>query len=77
MTYEVMAMRRFLRAYKKLHANQVEVVDDQIAALARNPELGQSKKGDLAGVRVHKFKVRTTEFLLGYSVDEGDWKSVV
>ncbi len=71
MTYEVMAMRRFLRAYKKLHANQVEVVDDQIAALARNPELGQSKRGDLAGVRVHKFKVRTTEFLLGYSVDEG------
>ncbi|NBD33639.1 MAG: type II toxin-antitoxin system RelE/ParE family toxin, partial [Cyanobacteria bacterium] len=34
--------------------------------IAENPEIGQEKKGDLQGVKVHKYKVGNQQILLAY-----------
>ena len=47
----------FKRAYKKLHRNQKKATDQAIQAIAENPIIGTQKKGDLAGVFVHKFDI--------------------
>lgn len=70
MTYEVVQTRRFARAYKKLHDNLVAGVDAAVASVMANPDAGERKKGDLASLRVHKFRVLGQLYLLGYTVDE-------
>ena len=55
MTIALYQRPAFKRVYKKLHANQRDAVHDAMRALITNPLLGEEKKGDLAGVRVHKF----------------------
>ncbi len=59
----------FLRAYKKLHDNQKNVVDQAVADIVRNPVIGEAKKGDLSGVYVHKFDCISQRFLLAYEYD--------
>jgi hypothetical protein len=36
-----------------------------------DPNIGEQKKGDLAFLRVHKFKMNKQLILLGYSFDDG------
>ncbi|MBK5940520.1 type II toxin-antitoxin system RelE/ParE family toxin [Halochromatium roseum] len=57
----------FKRAYKKLHPNQREAVHSAIRAILSDPECGEEKKGDLAGVRVFKFDCIHQTFLLAYT----------
>jgi len=59
----------FLRAYKKLHNNQKDAVDQAVAAIVLDPSIGEAKKGDLAGVYVHKFDCVNQLFLLAYEYD--------
>ena len=59
----------FHRAYKKLHKKSRETVDGAITALAKNPELGELKKGDLPDFRVYKFKEGTKLWLLAYNYE--------
>lgn len=56
----------FKKAYKKLHTNEKSKVNDAIRLIKENPEIGEEKKGDLAGVFVYKFKIHTQEILLAY-----------
>ena len=39
--------------------------------------LGKEKKGDLRGVFVHKFKLKTTQYLLAYRKVGGDLELVM
>ncbi len=59
----------FLRAYKKLHNNQQDAVDQAIADIVLDPVVGEPKKGDLSGVYVHKFDCVNQPFLLAYEFD--------
>ena len=59
----------FLRAYKKLHNNQKDRVDQAVAEIVKNPNFGEAKKGDLSGVYVHKFDCVNQLFLLAYEYD--------
>jgi len=70
MTYGVTQTRRFARAYKKLNDNVAADVDAAVGDIAANPSLGERKKGDLAELRVHKFRSHGQLYLLGYTVDE-------
>lgn len=62
----VLKTSRFRKAYKKLHNAQKDQVDSAIAAIVANPELGEAKRGDLAGVYVYKFDGNSQQFLLAY-----------
>ena len=59
----------FVRAYKRLHNNQKDAVDAAIAIIVLEPEAGQAKKGDLAGVFVYKFDCVNQVYLLAYEYD--------
>jgi mRNA-degrading endonuclease YafQ of YafQ-DinJ toxin-antitoxin module len=59
----------FWRAYKKLHNNQKDAVDQAVADIVRDPSLGEAKKGDLSGVYVYKFDCVSQRFLLAYEYD--------
>ena len=59
-------MPAFKKAYKRLHKNEKSGLDAAIRAIIADPEIGEPKKGDLAGVHVHKFKVNKQATLLAY-----------
>lgn len=71
MTWSLQQTRRFARQYKKLHDNTAQDVDAVVEDVARNPQIGERKKGDLAALRVHKFHSGGLLYLLGYTLDEG------
>ena len=60
----------FEKCAKKFHRNQVKFIEDAIDAIAKNPEMGEPKKGDLAGVFVYKFRINRQLILLAYLYDE-------
>lgn len=70
MAFQVQQTRRFARQYKKLHDNVAVDVDSAVIEVANNPEVGEKKKGDLAKLRVHKFRSQSQLYLLGYTLDQ-------
>jgi mRNA interferase RelE/StbE len=66
---QVQQSAMFKRAYKRLHPNQKADVDDAMADTVRNPTIGEARKGDLAGVFVHKFNGNGQPTLLAYQYD--------
>jgi mRNA interferase RelE/StbE len=60
----------FRRVYKRLHPNQIKPVNDAIKQVLSDPTCGEEKKGDLAGVRVYKFRVVDRQYLLAYECDK-------
>lgn len=58
----------FKRKYKKLNSFQQQIVKDAIIKVSEQLDIGTMKKGDLADVRVYKFKANNQDILLAYSV---------
>jgi len=69
---KVLQTPTFKKATKKLKPNQKQDLDNAIKSLIANPLLGQQKKGDLAYLRVFKFKMVKQLTLLGYSYVDGE-----
>ncbi len=67
--WPVQQTRRFARQYKKLQDNIAVDVDGAVTAVAGNPEIGERKNGDLANLRVFKFRSNGQLYLLGYTLD--------
>lgn len=68
--YGVVQTRRFARQYKKLHDNVAADVDQAVTGVAADPESGVRKKGDLADLRVVKFRSQGQLYLLGYTLED-------
>jgi mRNA-degrading endonuclease RelE of RelBE toxin-antitoxin system len=64
---ELFQSRLFEKQLKKLSVDELTQVEDQIDLIIKDPEIGERKKGDLAYLRVHKFKMNNQLVLLGYS----------
>lgn len=62
----------FVKAAKKLHQPQKTELDDAVRAVSVDPEIGEAKVGDLAGVRVYKFRLSNQLCLLAYRVLDAD-----
>ena len=60
----------FKKAVKKLKPNQKKDLDLAVKDLMTNPNIGEQKKGDLAFLRVQKFKMNKQLTLLCYSFDD-------
>lgn len=69
---KVRATPTFDRAVKKLHARDKKVVDDAVREIIAKSHIGVAKKGDLAGLFVHKFKLNKQEVLLSYQLPPGE-----
>jgi mRNA-degrading endonuclease RelE of RelBE toxin-antitoxin system len=61
----------FKKVVKKLNTRQKKALDIAVKALVEEPALGERKKGNLAFLRVYKFKMSKQLTLLGYSFDDG------
>jgi mRNA-degrading endonuclease RelE of RelBE toxin-antitoxin system len=59
--------RKFI---KKQTAPFQLAIQDEVDTVCNNPESGESKKGDLAGWRVHKFTFRKQLYLMAYRIEE-------
>jgi mRNA-degrading endonuclease RelE of RelBE toxin-antitoxin system len=68
--FEIIQSRTFEKALNRLSEDQKDLVDEQVAKIEENPEIGARKKGDLSHLWVHKFKLDGRETLLGYSFVE-------
>lgn len=65
----------FERALKKLHKPQKLYLDEAVRSVSQDPSIGEAKVGDLAGIRVYKFRMNNQLCLLSYrSVDENTIK---
>lgn len=58
--------RSFEKTVKKLTKAGKDLLDNEVRTIATNPSIGEEKKGDLKGVFVHKFKIKTAQYLLTY-----------
>ena len=62
----------FRKSYKRLHINQLDVVNEAVEKIIGNPVLGDQKKGDIVRVRVYNFTVLGQLYLMAYVHDFGD-----
>jgi len=53
------------------------MLDGEIQKIIKNPEIGQEKRGDLQGIRVHKFHIEKQLFLLAYELDTNTLKLIM
>lgn len=58
----------FDRTVKKLHPKQKHDLDIAVRDILLQPELGSTKVGDLAGVKVFKFRMLNMTCLLAYRI---------
>lgn len=70
-TKNVLQTPTFKKVVKKLKPNQKKELDAAVKELMAKPALGEQKKGDLAFLKVYKFKMSKQLTLLGYSFDDG------
>ncbi|MCF8131111.1 MAG: type II toxin-antitoxin system RelE/ParE family toxin [Deltaproteobacteria bacterium] len=48
------------------------IIEDEVDKIVKNPGLGDLRKGDLAGFRVHKFYYQDRIFLISYRLRESE-----
>ena len=71
----VLVTPTFERAVKKLHKQQNAALDEAVRTIVGQPEAGETKVGDLAGVQVYKFRMGNLLCLLAYRIlDENTLK---
>jgi mRNA-degrading endonuclease RelE of RelBE toxin-antitoxin system len=69
--------RSFEKKIKKMKKSEKDLLDREIKRIAHDPTIGEEKKGDLRGVFVHKFKLKTIQYLLAYRKIGDDLELVV
>lgn len=58
--------RPFSQYVKKARKPLQLTIEDAVEAVCVNPDIGEAKQGDLAGIWVYKFKFQRQEYLLAY-----------
>jgi len=57
------------RKYVKKQTRPFQLsIEDEIERILENPDLGETKKGDLREFRVHKFALKKQKLLIAYKV---------
>ena len=68
---KIIASNHFLK-FKKKSSKELQIeIDNQVKKIIKNPEIGELKKGDLKGIRVHKFTFHSQLLLLSYEYKSG------
>ena len=67
---KIIQSRSFEQRIKKFNQAQKVILDEQIRLILENLNIGDEKRGDLSEVYVHKFKIKTFQYLLAYRFNE-------
>jgi len=62
----------FKKYVKKQTRSLQLVIEDEVEKTIITPDIGETKKGDLSGFRVHKFAHRKQKFLIAYRSQNED-----
>ncbi len=46
------------------------IIEDETEKIIDNPDIGEMKKGDLEGFRIHKFVFQKQEYLVAYKLQK-------
>lgn len=60
----------FRRFVKKQSVPLRLLIQDEADKVIADPDIGEDKKGNLAGFRVHKFRFHRQEYLIAYEVGD-------
>jgi mRNA-degrading endonuclease RelE of RelBE toxin-antitoxin system len=69
--------RSFEKKIKTMHKREKEILDQEIRNIADHPSIGDEKKGNLRGIFVRKFKIKTAEYLLAYRMVGADLELIM
>ena len=69
-TVRILQSRSFQNKVKKLSKKEKIALDTEINKIVDSPSIGVEKKGDLRGIFVHKFKIKTILYLLSYRLKD-------
>jgi len=58
--------RPFAQYVRKARKPLRLAIEDEVEVVCEAPEIGELKVGDLAGIRVHKFRFNRQEYLMAY-----------
>jgi mRNA interferase RelE/StbE len=67
----------FKKKVRRFGKQEKRTLDNEIRKIVENPTIGQEKTGDLRGVFVHKFKIRTMQYLLAYRFTGGNLELIM
>lgn len=62
----------FKRKVKKMHQVEKAALDQAILAIISDPTIGAMKIGDLSGIQVHKYKLKSQLYLLAYTYADNE-----
>jgi mRNA-degrading endonuclease RelE of RelBE toxin-antitoxin system len=63
---KVYQSRSFEKKVKKMSKPEKDSLDREINIIVEDLSIGEEKKGDLRGIFVHKFKLKSMQYLLAY-----------
>lgn len=63
---KIFQSRSFEKSVKKISKQEKEILDQEVRKIVNEPLAGNEKRGDLRGVFIHKFKLKTNEYLVAY-----------
>ena len=66
---DVLYKSTFRRFVKKQARSFQLAIEDETGRIKKEPQIGEEKKGDLSGFRVHKFKFKGQEYLIAYRTE--------
>jgi mRNA interferase RelE/StbE len=69
--------RSFEKRIRRMHKQEKEVLDREIRNISKDTSIGEEKRGDLRGIFVHKFRIKTAEYLLAYRMVGGDLELIM
>ena len=58
--------RPFMQFVKKAHKPLKLMIEDAVNIICDNPYIGEEKVGDLAGIRIYKFRFNRQQYLIAY-----------
>ncbi len=74
---KILQSRSFERKVKRFSKQDKALLDNQILTISETPSIGEEKKGDLREVYVHKFKIKTIQYLLSYRLIGDDLELIM
>ncbi len=74
---KIIQSRSFKRKVKKFGKQDKKELDKQVIEITKIPNIGTEKKGDLHGVFIHKFKLKSIEYLLAYRFVRDDLELIM
>ena len=69
--------RSFEKKIKRFLKKEKNILDQEIKKIIENPFIGEEKKGDLRGVYIYKFKIKTIQCLLSYRMINDDLELIM